>query len=117
MPRTTKTTTDIEPITPAADIDTLKSDMAALGADAKILKDDTVEYLKTKANDGRVTARVKGAEIRDNLNETRENISETTREKMVAIESKVRRKPLQSIATAFVTGAIVSYLMKRRNQR
>jgi len=82
--------------------------------DAKTLKDDTVQYLKQKATEGKIEAKIKKQELKENLSETMDSMSEASKEQIARAEDTVRKKPLQSVAAAFATGALLSFLLKRR---
>lgn len=97
-----------------SDVRDIKTDLALLKDDARTLKDDTVEYIRQKADEGRIEAKIKTAELKNAVSEKADKLTETSKEQMVRFENQIRMKPLQSIATAFVAGAVISYLMKRR---
>jgi len=92
----------------------VKSDAEKIKEDAKTLKNDTVEFIKKKAKDGKVEAQVMTSEIKDSISEKMEGLSEGSREQLIRMENKVRTKPLQAVATAFIAGAALSLLFGRR---
>jgi ElaB/YqjD/DUF883 family membrane-anchored ribosome-binding protein len=93
--------------------DDMAEDVAVIKAGTEALKDDTVEYLRRKADDGRVEAKIKSAELKTAISAKMDHLSDDTKEQIVRLENQVRMKPFQSIAAAFAAGAIISMLMKR----
>lgn len=94
MPRNKKKYSEVDNI--KQDIDSLKSDTIEL---AKHIKEDSA---------------AKTAEIKEMATERVQTMAEQGKERLKDVESKVKKKPLQSLAIAFAAGLAFSVLMGRR---
>jgi ElaB/YqjD/DUF883 family membrane-anchored ribosome-binding protein len=113
MSKKTTVPAEVETVRPV-DMDTLRDDVAVIKQGAKALKDDTVEILSRKAEEAKLDARIKTGEVKNNMHDRYDQMSASAKVRMAEAEAKVRENPLQSIAAAFLAGAAISFLMKRR---
>ena len=86
-----------------SEVDNIKQDIDSL-------KSDTIELAKHIKEDGAA----KTAEIKEMATERVQTMTEQGKERLKDVESKVKKKPLQSLAIAFAAGLAFSVLMGRR---
>lgn len=89
----------------------LRHDARTLAEDARALLDATAE-----ATDAKITeARQRLAEALDNGKQTYVRLKDKANEKVQAADQVIRSNPYQTLAVAFGVGALIGYLMSRRD--
>jgi ElaB/YqjD/DUF883 family membrane-anchored ribosome-binding protein len=96
------------------DVDSIKSDLAALRADLSALINSAVHAGKVQAGDA--TERLsKAARSRlEQLGGTWEDFSSRGREAAQQVQHRIEERPLQAVGIAFVSGLVLGVLARRR---
>lgn len=88
----------------------IKSDAKGIKDDLNSLKDNVTELAKHLKKEGSEKSQQMAEVLLARLKE----LQESGRDHLQTVEGQVRDKPLQSVAIAFVAGAIASMLFGRR---
>lgn len=99
------------------DVETIKSDLAALRADLSALINSAINAGKVQAGDARECLSTAARSRLDQLGSAWGGVNSRGRETLEGVQQRIEERPLQAVGIAFVSGLLLGVIARAGGRR